>query len=106
MKSTSLIQTKLYFRMALLILLWSAFFWVAGVAYYVNHYLPHGQRYATGDFVCQNDDRGPCGEQSIEGLTDVDIPNWAQFFRNGPWVLVLLGLGATGVMVSTKYKQG
>jgi hypothetical protein len=51
------------------------------IGYYVNHYMPHGPKYATGDYVCLNDGRGPCGEEYKEDLRGLEIPGWAIIFR-------------------------
>jgi len=37
--------------------------------------------YPTGEIVCQNDDRGPCGEKYKEDLRGLDNPNWAIFLK-------------------------
>lgn len=44
------------------------------LAFYVNHSLPRGEKYPTGEYVCQNDDRGPCAEEYREDLENLDIP--------------------------------
>lgn len=65
------------------------------LAFYVNHYMPHGATHATGDIACQSDDRGPCGEERKEDLSQLDIPEWAKFVREYfVGALLLLGSGA------------
>lgn len=51
------------------------------LAFYVNRYMPHGPKYPSGEVVCQNDGRGPCGERMIEDMSNLDIPDWAKFLR-------------------------
>ena len=63
------------------IILWTSFFVVIGLIYYVNHYTPRGPMYDTGDVVCLNDDRGPCGEQYKEDVDSLNIPQWEKFFK-------------------------
>lgn len=58
--------------------------------YYVNHHLPHGPSYPTGDIVCQNDGRGPCGEAYEEDLRELNIPEWAKFLRENGLLIVFL----------------
>ena len=71
--------------------------------FYVNHYLPHGPSYPTGDIVCQNDDRGPCREEYKEDLRGLNIPNWAKFLRGSEgWGLVIGLLIAGGVISKDK----
>lgn len=83
---------------------WTLFFGVAALTFYVNHYMPHGPSYDTGDVVCQNDGRGPCGELYKEDLSAVNIPDWAKFLRED-FVLVLVGLGILGFYLSAKAKE-
>ena len=54
---------------------------VMSLTFYVNHYMPHGPSYATGDIVCQYDDRGSCGEERREDMSGLAIPDWAKFIR-------------------------
>ncbi|MCX6806693.1 MAG: hypothetical protein NT135_01040 [Candidatus Berkelbacteria bacterium] len=89
----------------LAVIIWATFILVSGLAYYVNHYLPHGSSYPTGEVVCRNDDRGPCGEEYKEDLRGLNIPNWAKFFRNDNWILLWIGLGIAGIAISGKSKS-
>ncbi len=61
-----------------------------GLTIYVNYFMPHGPSYPTGEIVCQNDDRGPCGEEYKEDMRNLNIPNWAKFMREY-FLLVILG---------------
>lgn len=69
------------FRKIFAVAIWSAFLVVMSLTFYVNHYLPHGPSYSTGEIVCQNDDRGPCSEEYKEDMRVLDIPDWAKFLR-------------------------
>ncbi len=80
-------------------IVWISFFLLAVVTFYVNHYMPHGPLYSTGDIVCQNDGRGPCGESFIEDTRDLDIPEWAKFLRHH-FVLVFIVFGIGGLYLS------
>ncbi len=65
------------------------------LTYYVNHYMPHGSMHLTGDIVCMNDGRGPCGEERVEDLSKIDIPDWAKFLRsNLIWTMLFFGVSA------------
>lgn len=88
------------FRKNMSITIWSLVLLVSGLTVYVNYALPHGKSYPTGDYVCQNDDRGPCKEKYIEDLRDVPIAGWAKYWRReweGYWMLLLF----IGIIVST-----
>ena len=90
-------------RFTLSIFIWTGFILVTGMIFYVNHYLPHGPSYPTGDIVCQNDDRGPCREEYKEDLRGLNIPNWAKFLRGSEgWGLVIGLLIAGGVISKDK----
>lgn len=90
---------------ALTITIWIAFFCTTGLIYYVNHYLPHGPSYSTGDVVCQNDDRGPCAEKYIEYVEDLPIPTWAKFMKRSEGMLLWFGLAFAGVIMSGWKKE-
>ena len=62
-----------------------------GGLYYVNSQLPHGPTYPSGDIVCINDDRGPCGEAYKEDMRGLNIPAWAKSLRANS-ELLLAGL--------------
>ena len=78
---------------------WVIFFVLLGLTFYVNHHMPHGPLFSTGDYDCQNDGRGPCGESFIEETRNLDIPEWAKFLRRYD-VLVFLTLGIGGLYLS------
>ena len=92
-------------RKLLAIIIWTAFIIFSGLTVYVNYYLPHGPRYPTGEIVCQNDDRGPCGEEYKEDLRELNIPSWAKFIRQSEGMLSLLGLLFAGLVVSGKNRK-
>jgi len=86
--------------------IWTSLIVLVGLTVYVNYGMPHGPSYPTGDIVCQNDDRGPCGEEYKEDLRNVDIPNWAKFLRRSEGELLLFGLLFAGIVISgTKNKN-
>jgi hypothetical protein len=82
------------------VVIWSVFVVLVGLTVYVNYGMPHGPSYPTGDIVCQNDDRGPCGEEYKEDLRNVNIPNWAKFLRKSEGTLLLFGLLFAGIVIS------
>ena len=84
---------------------WGAVVLVFGLIFYVNHYLPHGPSYPTGDVVCQNDDRGPCREEYKEDMRRLNIPNWAKFLRGSSGGLLLMGLIFAGIALNKDEKQ-
>lgn len=90
------------FLLILKIVIWTAFCLVFGLGYYVNHYLPHGSMYPTGEYVCMNDDRGPCEEAYEEDLSGLSIPEWAKFLRGNGGFLLLFGLGIAGLIITAK----
>jgi len=85
----------------LIITFWVAFIIVSGLLYYANHYLPHGPSYLTGEIICQNDDRGSCGEAYKEDLRGLNILNWAKFFKQSGGKLLWIGLLFVGVVISS-----
>ncbi len=87
-------------QVALKIIVWTVFLFYFGLGYYVNHYLPHGPSFSTGDVVCQNDGRGPCGESYIEEVRDLKIPEWAKFIKRSEGTLLLYGLLLLAIVVS------
>jgi len=89
-------------RKILSIIIWSCFAIILGLTIYVNYYLPHGPSCPTGEIVCKNDDRGPCGEEYREDLQNVDIPEWAKFLRKSEGNLILMGLCFAGIAISIK----
>lgn len=93
-------KTKKYIA----IVIWTVAIFVFVSGYYVNHYLPKGEMYPTGEIVCQNDDRGPCREEYKEDLRGLDNPSWAIFLKkNG--VSILIALVFAGSMTSAKKPQ-
>jgi len=86
--------------------IWLTAIGLGGGIYYVNHHLPHGPMYATGDVVCQNDDRGPCGEEYREDFENLDIPDWAKFLKGSEAGLLLMGLVFAGIIASVRPRGG
>jgi hypothetical protein len=86
--------------------IWLAVISLGGGVYYVNHYLPHGPMYDTGDVVCQNDGRGPCGEEYKEDFRSLDIPQWAKFLKGSEAELLLMGLVFAGCVASSRPSGG
>lgn len=86
--------------------IWTLFLLVTALTFYTNYYLPHGPSYPTGDIVCMNDGRGPCGESYIEDTTNLDIPEWAKFLRDSKGGLLWMGLLFAGIVVSNKKRGG
>jgi len=84
------------------VVVWSSFLVVSWLLYYVHHSLPEGPLYPTGEYVCQNDDRGPCREDYIEDVRDLDIPSWAKFFKKSEGELLWMGLFFVSIMLVEK----
>jgi hypothetical protein len=97
-------MNKKYWQI-LSVIIWIFFILALSLAYYANHYFPHGPSYPTGEYVCQNDDRGPCEEEYKEDLRGLNIPNWVKFFRNSSSNLVWMGLLLAGIITSTSSRE-
>jgi hypothetical protein len=80
-------------------IVWIGFVVISGLVFYVNHYLPHGPSYSTGEYVCINDDRGPCSLEYKEYLRNLNIPNWAKFFKKSEGELLWMGLLFLGMIL-------
>jgi len=87
-------------------MIWVAVVILMGGIYYVNHYLPRGPFVYTGEVVCENDDRGPCGEQRVEDIRGLRIPDWARFLKTSEAQLLLYGLVFGGIVASARPKGG
>jgi hypothetical protein len=79
---------------------WALWAILAGLMYFVNHYMPHGPMYDTGDVVCKNDDQGPCSEVYAEDMRGLHIPEWAKFIRGSKFFIAWIGLGTVGLIIS------
>jgi len=90
------------FRKNLAIIIWTSFAIMAGLMFYVNHYMPHGPSYPTGEYVCAYGDRGPCGEEHVEDISKLDIPDWAKFVRSSAGEVFVIFLLVAGIFASTK----
>ena len=86
-------------------LIWTAFFLSIFFLYYSNHYFPKGPIYYTGEFNCINDGRGPCYEDYVEDTRNLDIPEWAKFFKRSEGELLFLGLLFVGIVVNERRKS-
>jgi len=93
------------FHLILKIITWTALLVVGFLIFYVNHYLPKGPMFPTGDVVCQNDGRGPCAESYIEEVRGLDIPEWAKFFKKSEGMLLFYALIFVAIVVSVKKKE-
>jgi len=85
----------------LIIIIWVSIFVVPFLIYYVNHYLPKGTYYPTGEIICKYGDRGPCKEEYKEYVRDLNIPDWAKFFKTNGLIL-WYGLFLVGAIMSGK----
>ena len=103
-KNSGLLPKNRKFWLVLTITIWVAFFVLMGIVAYVNYGLPHGPSYPTGDYECQNDERGPCGEVYKEDLRNVPIPKWAKYLREN-WELYWIGLFVVGAAASGKLSK-
>lgn len=86
------------------IIIWIFFAVTIVLVFYVNHYLPKGPFYSTGEYVCENDDRGPCHEQYIEDTRDLNIPYWAKILKSNVGLLLIGSLVFAGI-ISSKDRQ-
>lgn len=73
------------------------------VGYYVNHYMPKGQMYPTGDIACMYDGR-VCKPEYKEDLSGLDIPKWANFFKHNEVIVIMVGLLVLAVFVNQDEK--
>jgi len=99
--SSEIIKGKL--RSNLAIFIWTSVVIMIGLMFYVNHYMPHGPSYPTGEYVCDHDDRGTCREEYIEDMSKLNIPDWAKFVRSSAgWCLIFALVIAGGVASDKK----
>jgi hypothetical protein len=92
-------------RRVLAVMVFVSLLVVFGLTYYVNHYLPHGQMYETGDIACQYEDR-LCNLEYKENLANLNIPEWAKFFKNNTWFVLVFILGLMEIALTTKTEKG
>jgi hypothetical protein len=64
----------------LCLIVWITLFVLMGLIYYVNHYMPHGEYYPTGEYVSRYEG-GPMVEKYKEYLRELNIPNKNQILR-------------------------
>ena len=88
------------------IVFWFAAGTLGGGLDYVNHYLPRGPMYATGDIVCLNNDRGPCGAERKEDYRNLNIPDWAKLLKGSEATLLLFALVLAGIIASSRPPGG
>lgn len=89
-------------KRAVEICLWSLFVISMVAGYIANHNYPKGPEYSTGDYVCENDDRGPCHEQFIEDTRNLNVPVWVKYFKSSAGELTWMGLLFAGIACSVK----
>jgi hypothetical protein len=75
-----------------------------GMTFYVNHNMPHGPSYPTGDVVCENDGRGPCGPEYKEDMRDLNIPDWAKALRES-FIVVFLFAAIPVVYLNSSWNE-
>lgn len=88
----------------LAIILWIAVIGFFILGYYVNHNMPKGPMYPTGEVVCMNDDRGPCGEKYVEDVRNLPIPDWAKWLKNDGDGLIMI-LIILAIIASSSFKK-
>lgn len=76
------------------IIAWAYVLVVGGITAYGNNFYPHGPAIPTGDVVCENDDRGPCHETSIEDTRNLNVPDWVKYERDNESAIFLSLLAA------------
>lgn len=72
------------------------------LTFYVNWYMPHGEKIYTGDPVCSAGERGSCSESFKEDLITIEIPDWAKFIRNNGVGLFMILAIVSGVIYDHK----
>lgn len=82
------------------VFIWGMFAVFIALTTYVQFYLPHGPSYSTGEEVCQYDGR-QCGEEYKEDTRELNIPDWAKFWRDS-YESILLALLFAGITASVK----
>ena len=88
-------------KKAVSVSIWATTIVIAGLTFYVNWYLPHGPSYPTGEYICMNDERGPCGPEYVEDMRNLNIPDWAKFIRHWGTGLIIASVFA-GISSSIK----
>jgi len=89
----------------LTMIIWVMFFVTTILLYCANHYYPKGPIFSTGDYICQNDGRGPCAEEFIEEVKSLNVPNWVKFFKKSGGELLWMGLLFMGIILPSYYKK-
>jgi hypothetical protein len=85
--------------------IWACCLLLVGAGYYANHYMPKGPLIDTGDVVCMNDDRGPCGEKYMEDTRFLAIPAWGKILKEDYSFWLILGAAFAGAYASNKAKS-
>ena len=80
---------------------------VGGITGYGNNFFPHGPAIPTGDYVCENDDRGPCHEATLEDTRNLNVPAWVKFERDNESavLLSLLGVAVFAIYAGSKREE-
>src|SRR4030042_1695485 len=79
--------TKKYIRS----IVWITVITLIGLTFYVNHYMPHGEYYPTGN---HDDETGR--EIYREDMIDLKIPEWAKFLRANATGILIIGILVAG----------
>jgi len=81
-------------------IVWTAWIVAIGLVFYVNHSMPHGEYYPTGEY----DDE--TGRQIYwEDMIDLNIPEWAKFIRANTNAIFIGGL-LVAISIDTRTKKG
>lgn len=86
---------------------WTYVVVIGGATAYGNNIYPHGPAIHTGEYVCRNDDRGPCGEATIENSRRLNVPAWVKLARaNESGVfLSLIAVALLAVYAGDRHKK-
>jgi hypothetical protein len=98
--ASKLIKGKV--RKYLSVVIWASLAIMIVLMFYVNHYLPHGPSYPTGDYESAFDGRGPAAEIYHEDMSKLDIPDWAKFVRSSAGWCLIFFLVIAGSIASGK----
>ena len=98
--ASKLIKGKV--RKYLSAVIWTSLAIMLVLMFYVNHYLPHGPSYPTGDYEGVFDGRGPAVEIYHEDMSKLDIPAWAKFVRSSAGWCLIFFLAIAGSIASSK----
>ena len=88
----------------LTVAIWINIIALSGITYYVNHHLPKGPMYETGDVACKYDGR-VCGLEKKEDISQLNIPNWAKFFKKDYPIVLIMGLFVLVILINNKVDE-